>query len=38
MSQPLADDRWQRAQALIGLADPRFRDELTAEAKRLRYL
>jgi itaconate CoA-transferase len=28
----------QRAQALIGLADPRFRDELTAEAKRLRYL
>jgi itaconate CoA-transferase len=28
----------QRAQALIGLAHPRFRDELTAEAKRLRYL
>jgi itaconate CoA-transferase len=28
----------ERARALIGLADPRFRDELTAEAKRLKYL
>jgi acyl-CoA hydrolase len=28
----------QRAVALIGLADPRFRDELTAEARRLGYL
>ncbi len=28
----------QRARALIGLAHPKFRDELTAEAKRLRYL
>jgi itaconate CoA-transferase len=28
----------QRARALIDLAHPRFRDELTAEAKRLRYL
>lgn len=28
----------ERARALIGLADPKFRDQLTAEAKRLRYL
>jgi itaconate CoA-transferase len=28
----------ERAQALIGLAHPKFRDQLTAEAKRLRYL
>jgi acyl-CoA hydrolase len=28
----------QRAKALIGLAHPQFRDELTAEAKRLRFL
>jgi itaconate CoA-transferase len=28
----------ERAEALIGLAHPRFREELTAEAKRLRYL
>jgi itaconate CoA-transferase len=28
----------ERAAALIGLAHPKFRDELTAEAKRLRYL
>ncbi|HVM95470.1 MAG TPA: acetyl-CoA hydrolase/transferase C-terminal domain-containing protein [Candidatus Acidoferrales bacterium] len=28
----------ERAKALIGLADPKFRDHLTAEAKRLRYL
>src|SRR6185295_282683 len=28
----------QRAKALIELAHPRFRDELTAAAKRLRYL
>jgi len=28
----------ERARALIGLAHPRFRDELTAEARRLRYL
>jgi itaconate CoA-transferase len=28
----------ERARALIGLAHPKFRDELTAEAKRLRYL
>ncbi|MBI3785154.1 MAG: 4-hydroxybutyrate--acetyl-CoA CoA transferase [Deltaproteobacteria bacterium] len=28
----------ERAQALIGLADPKFRDRLTTEAKRLRYL
>jgi len=27
----------ERARALIGLADPKFRDQLTAEAKRLRY-
>ena len=27
-----------RARALIGLADPKFRDQLTAEAKRLRYV
>ena len=28
----------ERAQALIGLAHPRFRDELTAAAKQLRYI
>jgi len=28
----------ERAQALIGIAHPDFRDELTAEARRLRYL
>jgi itaconate CoA-transferase len=28
----------ERARALIGLAHPKFRDPLTAEAKRLRYL
>lgn len=28
----------ERARALIGLAHPRFRDELTAQAKKLRYL
>jgi acyl-CoA hydrolase len=28
----------ERARALIGLADPKFRDQLTAEAKRLRDL
>lgn len=28
----------QRAQALIGIADPRFRDELTDQAKKLKYL
>ena len=28
----------ERARALIGLADPKFRDHLTAEAKRLRYI
>ena len=28
----------ERARALIGLAHPKFRDQLTAEAKRLRYL
>lgn len=28
----------ERARALIGLAHPKFRDELAAEAKRLRYL
>jgi itaconate CoA-transferase len=28
----------ERARALIGLADPKFRDQLTAEARRLRYL
>ncbi len=28
----------ERARALIGLADPKFRDQLAAEAKRLRYL
>lgn len=28
----------ERARALIGLAHPRFRDELAAEARRLRYL
>jgi itaconate CoA-transferase len=28
----------ERARALIGLAHPRFRDQLTAEAKRLSYL
>jgi len=28
----------ERARALIGLAHPKFRDELTAEAKRLRYV
>ena len=28
----------ERARALIGLAHPKFRDELTAEARRLRYL
>jgi acetyl-CoA hydrolase len=28
----------QRAQALIGISHPRFRDELTAEAKKLGYL
>ncbi len=28
----------ERARALIGLADPKFRDELSAAAKRLRYL
>jgi itaconate CoA-transferase len=28
----------ERATALIGLAHPKFRDQLTAEAKRLRYL
>jgi itaconate CoA-transferase len=28
----------ERARALIGLADPKFRDHLTAEAQRLRYL
>ena len=28
----------ERARALIGLADPKFRDQLIAEAKRLRYL
>jgi acyl-CoA hydrolase len=28
----------QRAQALIGVAHPRFRDELTAQARRLGYL
>jgi acyl-CoA hydrolase len=28
----------ERARALIGLADPKFRDQLTAEAQRLRYL
>ena len=27
-----------RAEALIRLAHPKFRDELTAEAKKLRYL
>jgi itaconate CoA-transferase len=28
----------ERAHALIGLADPKFRDHLTAEANRLRYI
>jgi itaconate CoA-transferase len=28
----------ERARSLIGLADPKFRDDLTAEARRLRYL
>jgi acyl-CoA hydrolase len=28
----------ERARSLIGLAHPKFRDELTAEARRLRYL
>jgi len=28
----------ERARALIGLADPKFRDQLGAEAKQLRYL
>jgi acetyl-CoA hydrolase len=28
----------QRAQALIRIAHPRFRDELTAQAKELNYL
>jgi acyl-CoA hydrolase len=28
----------ERARALIAIADPRFRDELTAEATRLRFL
>lgn len=28
----------ERAEAIIGLAHPKFREELTAEAKRLRYL
>jgi acyl-CoA hydrolase len=28
----------QRAQALIGVADPRFRDDLSAQARRLGYL
>ena len=28
----------ERARALIGLADPKFRDQLTAEAKALRFL
>jgi acyl-CoA hydrolase len=28
----------ERARALIGLAHPKFRDQLTSEAKRLRYL
>jgi len=28
----------ERARALIGLADPKFRDQLTADAQRLRYI
>ena len=28
----------ERALAIIGLAHPRFRDELTAAARKLRYL
>ena len=28
----------ERARALIGIADPRFRDELTREARALSYL
>ena len=28
----------QRARALIAIADPRFRDELTVQARRLGYL
>ena len=27
---------WQRAEALIGIADPQFRDELIADAEKMK--
>jgi hypothetical protein len=42
-SDPSADTRWEaasteRAHALIGLAHPQFREELTAAAKKLNLI